>query len=153
MGAAAWLGSHARRQGLSDRTRSVLADLASYAGPRASQIAVDRSSAMVAWRRQIVLASEPKPLIEQVARLLAMGDQPLLAADLACGVTAAGNLRERTEEIRALLLATPAFVQVRRGRWVLGAPATVAGSYLTSHEFLAWARRATSPREENAADQ
>lgn len=130
-----------------DRVRGGAAELARLVGPPLTQIAQDRDRAVKSWDRHEFTASEPRLVGEQIARLLAVASGPLLAVDLARQVRAGGTtLKERTAVVRRVLAATPAFIQVSRGRWELGMPATVEPPNLTPTEIVDWVRRVTLRR-------
>jgi hypothetical protein len=61
-------------------------------------------------------------LAERIARVLALRGSPVLAEDIARQLGAPGNLRDRTLLVRAELHGCGAFVEVSRGRWMLGEP-------------------------------
>jgi hypothetical protein len=52
--------------------------------------------------------------------VLAFCGSPVLAEDIARELGAPGNLRDRTRLVRAELRGCGAFVEVSRGRWMLG---------------------------------
>jgi hypothetical protein len=54
--------------------------------------------------------------------VLAFRGSPVLAEDIARELGAPGNLRDRTRLVRAELRGCGAFVEVSRGRWMLGEP-------------------------------
>jgi len=145
-GAAVWLQRDTQAVRHLDRLLGKAAELARRVGPPLAQVATDRRQAMESWDRHAVVASQARPLDEEVARLLAVAPDPLLAVELAHQVGAEGTLHERTTAVRGLLIATPAFVQVRPSRWELGVPATVGRPILTVQEVIDWVRRVTSPR-------
>lgn len=64
--------------------------------------------------------AEQRTLAERVARILAFATEPLLAEDIARALAMPGSLRDRTCAVRAELRGSAAFVEVRRGRWMLG---------------------------------
>ena len=60
---------------------------------------------------------------------------PVLAEDVARELDAPGNLRDRTQRVRAELHRLNAFTEVRRGRWTLGFPSGYQATPLPTIEI------------------
>lgn len=74
------------------------------------------------FARAAVRPAAATTLAERIARVLAFRGTPALAEDIARELGTPGNLRDRTRLVRAELRRSSAFVEVSRGRWVLGEP-------------------------------
>ena len=85
-----------------------------------------------------------------MAALLSVATDPPLAEDLARWIERPGNLRDRTQAVRAILVS-PAFCEVSRGRWALGHPATNADLPASTAAHLAWFAQAVAPKQLPAA--
>jgi hypothetical protein len=78
-----------------------------------------------------VLQSSRRPDVEEVER-----DLPRRAVDIARDLGSPGNLRDRTQIVRAELRNCKAFVDVSRGRWQLGRPSGYERASLSSAEMV-----------------
>jgi hypothetical protein len=73
--------------------------------------------------------------------VLAYSSEPLLAVDIARELETPGNLRDRTQMVRAELRSCGAFTEVSRGRWVLGKPSGYTPEALPLVEMLDYNER------------
>lgn len=133
------------------RAADATGDLWQWVGPRLVQMLARRVTGELAWVAQTVVGSNAPTMSERVAALLSVATDPPLAEDLARGIERPGNLRDRTQAVRAILVASPAFCEASRGRWALGQPATNADLPASTAAHLAWFAQAVAPKQLPAA--
>ena len=90
-------------------------------------------------------------LAERIARVLAFRGSPVVAEDIARELGAPGNLRDRTRLVRAELRGCGAFIEVSRGRWMLGAPGGAAAVPLPLAEVVDYLDRVHKSARRTAA--
>jgi hypothetical protein len=83
--------------------------------------------------------------------MLAFRGSPVLAEDIARELGAPGNLRDRTRLVRAELRECGAFVEVSRGRWMLGARGGPAAAPLPPAEVIDYLDRVHKGTRSTAA--
>ncbi len=105
-----------------DRARPVIKDLGQTYGPLLLETMERYNRGQVVFAEAVVPRAGIQTLGERVARVLAYAHEPLLAVDIARELGFPGNLRARTQMVRAELRECEAFVEVSRGRWELGRP-------------------------------
>jgi hypothetical protein len=91
--------------------------------------------------RAAVPQATTQTLGERVARVLAYACEPLLAVDIARALESPGNLRDRTQIVRAELRTCDAFTEVSRGRWELGRPSGYEPARLSLAEITDYMNR------------
>jgi hypothetical protein len=89
----------------------------------------------VAFAQAVVPRADIPNLGERVGRVLAYAHEPLLAVDIARELGSPGNLRDRTQMVRAELRNCEAFVERSRGRWELGRPSGYESASLSLVEI------------------
>jgi hypothetical protein len=119
---AVWWVRSSKAASVVERVRPVVRELAAIYGPPLAE------TLMRYQRGQMIFASAAVPpaatttLAEQIARVLAFFSSPVLAEDIERKLGAPRNLRARIRLVREELRGCDAFVEVSRGRWVLGRP-------------------------------
>jgi hypothetical protein len=100
---------------------TTITNLAELAAPPLELIFTRLADGQEIWQeRRLTRATEPD-LSERVARILAFApEEGLLAGDVARELEGPGSLKDRTTLVRQILAGCPAFVEIRRGRWLLG---------------------------------
>jgi hypothetical protein len=103
-----------------ERAKPVIKELGETYGPPLMETMKRYNLGQVIMARAVVPRADGQALGERIARVLAYSSGPLLAGDIARGLETPGNLRDRTQLIRAELQGCEAFTEVSQGRWVLG---------------------------------
>jgi len=120
----------------------VVTDLGRLAAPPLMTIMTRRQAGEAIWDNQVVAPSPGRTLAEQVASVVARGpDGGLLARDVATHLDVAMARSRLVPMVRDVLHASTAFVEVSRGRWVLGEPATDAPSAISPEMIGDWLHR------------
>jgi hypothetical protein len=120
--AAVWLVRSGKAGKLVKRVRPVVREMGEIYGPPLAETFARYDHGRVVFARAAVRPAAAATLAERIARVLAFRGTPVLAEDIARELGAPGNLRDRTRLVRAELRRCIAFVEVSRGRWVLGEP-------------------------------
>lgn len=124
------------------KVRSLLQEVARIYGPILTTVAEREQHAQATWQDNVVAATGHHSTSEQVARLLAVADEPMTATELARTLGTPGPMKERTTLIRTELQQSDAFTQFSRGRWQLGEPASNMKALISPSEVSAWLQRA-----------
>ncbi len=117
-----WCVKNGKADKLIERARPVIKEVGRTYGPPLLQTFERQAMGQVVFSRAVVPRANAQTLGERIARVLASAFEPLLAVDIARQLEAPGNLRDRTQMVRAELQGCEAFTEVTRGRWVLGKP-------------------------------
>ena len=120
--AAVWLVHSGKAGKLAERARPVVRHIGEVYGPSLAETFTRYENGRVVFARAAVRPATAVTLAERIARVLAFRGSPVLAEDIARELGAPGNLRDRTRLVRAELRGCGAFVEVSRGRWMLGEP-------------------------------
>jgi hypothetical protein len=115
-----WLVRSGKASKFGERAWPVAQELGRTYGPPLMETMQRHADGQLVFRRAVVPRAEVQTLGERIARVLAYAPGPLLAADIARELDKPGNLRDRTQMVRAELMSCTAFTEVARGRWVLG---------------------------------
>jgi predicted nucleic acid-binding protein len=130
---------------LANRLRQVfdvVTDLGRLAAPPLMTILTRRQAGEVIWENHVVAPNPGRTLAEQVASVVARGpDGGLLARDVATNLDVTMAQSRLVPMVRDVLHASTAFVEVSRGRWVLGEPATDAPSAVSPEMIANWLHR------------
>jgi len=118
-GAIWWIRS-GKADEILDRIRPTMRELGRTYGPPLMETLDRYQQGNLVLARAAVPPAGERTLAERVARVLAFATEPLLAGDIARALEVPGNLRNRERAVRAELRECAAFVEVRRGRWMLG---------------------------------
>ncbi|EWM19156.1 hypothetical protein [Kutzneria sp. 744] len=110
--------------------------------PLAATVFERHTKAQVTWVINVIQPAERQALSEQIARLLAEADEPMTATEMATRMHLSGTPRERGDAIRAELRRRDAFIEVSRGRWRLGNPASTADAAIQPADVRDWLQRA-----------
>ena len=137
-----WLQNDDRAKQSLRRVQAAVRNIVDFCAPIATQLLVRDDQARETWHNNVVYPSDNRSLSEQLARLLALADQPMTASELAKMVNTPGSLRDRGTAIRAQLREHSAFTEVSRGRWRFGEPASRADALIHPLEVGTWIRRA-----------
>jgi hypothetical protein len=105
-----------------EHARPVIQELGQTYGPTLLETIQRPNLGNVVLARAVVPRADGQTLGERIARVLAYAPGPLLAGDIARELRSSGNLRDRTQIVRAELQECEAFTEESRGRWVLGRP-------------------------------
>jgi hypothetical protein len=125
------------------RLKQVGLAVAGQIEPLVDQIAERHQPPVAAWAAPVVEPATPPDLDSQVARILARAPEPgMLASEIARGVEGDGTLAQRTTAVRAALHESSAFVEVARGRWLLGRAATDRPESIQSGLKTDWLQQA-----------
>jgi len=119
---AVWLVRSGTAGKLVDRVRPVVREIGEIYGPPLAETFARYEHGRVVFARAAVRPAAATTLAERIARVLAFCGTPVLAEDIARELGTPGNLRDRTRLVRAELRRSSAFVEVSRGRWMLGEP-------------------------------
>jgi hypothetical protein len=126
---------------LVERARPVLRQAGEIYGPPLAETLTRYE----AGRRVLAQAAVPPAvtttMAERIARKLVFQRSPVLADDIARELDAPGSLRDRTRLVRAELRGCGAFVEVTRGRWMLGRPSGYQAAPLPLIEVLEYQDR------------
>jgi hypothetical protein len=114
----------------------VIKDLGQTYGPPLMETMERYNLGQVTFARAVVPRADGQALGERIARVLAYAREPLLAADIARELETPGNLRDRTQLVRAELRGCEAFTEVSRGRWELGRPSGYERAALSPIEIM-----------------
>jgi hypothetical protein len=116
-----WVGSSRAGQFV-ERAKPVFQELGRMYGPLLLETMERHNMGEVIKMRAVVRPADDQALGERIARVLAYAPEPVLAQDIVRELRSLGNLRNRTQMVRAVLEGCEAFAEVSRGRWVLGRP-------------------------------
>jgi mRNA-degrading endonuclease toxin of MazEF toxin-antitoxin module len=105
-----------------DRVRPVARRAVEVYGPPLAETLARYQHGRVVLGQAAVRPAAKTTLAERIARVLAFRGTPVLVENIARELGAPGNLRDRTRLVRAELRGCGAFVEVSRGRWMLGEP-------------------------------
>jgi hypothetical protein len=119
---AIWLVKSGKADKFFERTWPVVQELGRAYGPPLFETVQRHMDGQVSFSRAVVPRATSQTLGERIARVLAYAPEPLLAVDIARELETPGNLRDRTQLVRAELQGCGAITEVSRGRWVLGKP-------------------------------
>jgi hypothetical protein len=145
-----------------ERVKPVVQELGRTYGPPLTRTIERHNAGRMIMARAVVPRADWQTLGERVARVLAFASEPLLAGDIARELETAGNLRYRTQMVRAELQGCEAFTEVSRRRWVLGRTSGYEREQLPPDEVMhymdrlhqdtrrTWRGGATSGDEETA---
>ncbi|MGB6574363.1 MAG: hypothetical protein WBF20_22005 [Trebonia sp.] len=120
--AAVWLVRTEWAGKLAERARPVVRQMGEIYGPVLVETFTRYERGRVVFAQAAVRPAAVGTLAERIARVLAFCGSPALAEDIARQLGAPGSLRDRTRLVRTELRGCGAFVEVRRGRWMLGEP-------------------------------
>ena len=120
--AGVWLVCSGKTGKLAERARPVVRHIGEVYGPPLAETFARYERGRVVFAAAAVRPAAAVTLAERIARVLAFRGSPVLAEDIARELGAPGNLRDRTRLVRAELRRCIAFVEVSRGRWMLGEP-------------------------------
>jgi hypothetical protein len=107
---------------LAGRARSVVRELGEIYRPLLAETFARYERGRAVLAQAAVPPAATTTLAERIARVLAFCPTPVLAEDIARELGTPGNLRDRTRLVRAEHHGCGAFVEVSRGRWMLGEP-------------------------------
>lgn len=124
-----------------ERAKPVIKELGQTYGPPLMETMERHSQGQVIFARAVVPRADGQTLGERIARVLAYAPEPLLAVDIARELEAPGNLRDRTQLVRAELRGCKAFTEVSRGRWELGRPSGYQRAALSPIEIIDYTER------------
>jgi predicted nucleic acid-binding protein len=119
-----------------EAARPVIKELGQTYGPPLMETLERHTQGQVAFARAVVPRAAAQTLGERIARLLAHAREPLLAVDIARELETPGNLRNRTQLVRAELRDCKAFTEVSKGRWELGRPSGYEAAQLPVDEVV-----------------
>jgi hypothetical protein len=139
-GAIWWIRSGKADEFL-DRARPALQELGRTYGPPLMETLERYQQGNIVLAAAAVPPAPERTLAERVARVLAFTTEPLLAGDIARELGVPGSLRDRTQAVRAELRASAAFVEVSRGRWMLGESSHYEPVGLTPFEIADYQQR------------
>jgi hypothetical protein len=139
-GAVWWIRS-GKADGILDRVRPAVQELGRTYGPPLMETLERYQQGNLVLAEAAVPPAKQRTLAERIARVLAFATEPLLAEDIARALAMPGNLRDRTRVVRAGLRGCAAFVEVRRGRWTLGASSHYEATGLTLPEIADYQER------------
>lgn len=117
-----WLVRSGKATAVADRVRPVVREIGEIYGPPLLETIERHERGRTIFAESAVPPPDSTTLAERIARVMAFCGSPVLAEDIARRLGGPDNLRDRTRLVRAELLGCGAFVQVRRGRWMLGEP-------------------------------
>ena len=117
-GGAVWWVRSGKATKVVERVR----ELAGTYGPPLAETLTRYQRGQMVFASAAVAPAATTTLAEQIARVLAFISSPVLAEDIARNLGAPGNLRDGTRSVREELPGCDTFVEVGRGRWVLGRP-------------------------------
>ena len=120
--AGVWLVCSGKTGKLAERARPVVRHIGEVYGPPLAETFARYERGRVVFAAAAVRPAAAVTLAERIARVLAFRGSPVLAEDIARELGAPGNLRDRTRLVRVELRRCIAFVEVSRGRWMLGEP-------------------------------
>jgi hypothetical protein len=120
--AAVWLVRSGKAGKLAERARPVVREIGEVYGPPLAETFARYERGRVVFAQAAVPPAAVLTLAERIARVLAFCVSPVLAEGIARELGAPGSLRDRTRLVRAELRGCGAFVEVSRGRWMLGEP-------------------------------
>jgi hypothetical protein len=143
-GAIWWIRS-GRADEILDRVRPTMRELGRTYGPPLMETLDRYQQGNLVLARAAVPPAGERTFAERVARVLAFAAEPLLAGDIARALEVPGNLRNRERAVRAELRGCAAFVEVRRGRWMLGEPSQHEPTGLTLFEIADYQERLHTP--------
>jgi hypothetical protein len=142
---AFWFIASGRARRTYEGSRPVARNLVDALGPPLKEISERRSVGREVFARTLVSPSAQRCIGEVIANVLATEstiEEPMLAADVARSIDGCGNLKQRTQAVRAELRAYPdTFVEVTRGRFMLGRPSGYPRADLDRTEVLDFLRR------------
>lgn len=115
-----------------ERAQPLIRELGQVYGPPLMETMERYNLGQMVMARAVVPRASTQTLGERIARVLAYAHEPLLAVDSARELETPGNLRDRTQMVRAELQDCEAFTEVSRGRWELGRP--------SGYELQRWRR-------------
>lgn len=107
---------------MADRVRPVVREIGEIYGPLLLETIERHERGRTVFAQSAVPPPASTTLAERIARVMAFCGSPVLTEDIARRLSGPGSLRDLTRLVRAELLGCGAFVQVRRGRWMLGEP-------------------------------
>jgi hypothetical protein len=124
-----------------ERAQPVLKELGQTYGPPLTETLERHTDGQVTFARAVVPRADGQSLGERIARVLAYAREPLLAVDVARELDTPGNLRDRTQLVRAELRSCEAFTEASRGRWELGRPSGYEAARLPMDEVVDYGDR------------
>lgn len=131
-----WMIKSGRAGQLFERAKPVIKELSETFGPPLLETIERHDLGQVAMSRAVVPHAAAQTLGERIARVLAYAHLPLLAGDIARDLDSPGNLRDRTQLVRAELRSCEAFAEVSRGRWELGRQSGYEPARLSQAEVM-----------------
>jgi hypothetical protein len=138
---AFWLFKSGKADKFLERARSVFREIGRTYGPPVLETLQRHNQGRLVRAQAVVTRAAAQTLGERIARVLAYSCEPLLAEDIARELETLGNLKDRTQTVRAELQSCGAFTQVTRGRWVLGRPSGYEPAPLDPIEVLDYVER------------
>ena len=149
--AGVWLVRSGKAGKLAERARPVVRHISEVYGPPLAETFTRYEHGRVVFARAAVRPATAVTLAERAARMLAFRGSPVLAEDIAWELGAPGNLRDRTRLVRAELRGCGAFVEVSRGRWMLGEPGGGPAAPLPFTEVVDYLERVHKDTRRTAA--
>jgi len=149
--AAVWLVRSGKTGALAERAHPAVRRISETYGPPLAETFTRSARGRVVFAQAAVRPSAAVTLAERIARVLAFRGSPVLAEDIARELGAPGNLRDRTRLVRAELRECGAFIEVSRGRWMLGAPGGAAAAPLPLAEVVDYLDRVHKSARRTAA--
>ena len=117
---AVWWVHSGKAARLVERARPVVRELGGIYGPPLAETFTRYEAGKIAFAQAAVPPASTATLAERIARILVFCGSPVLAEDIARELDVPGNLRDSTQLVRAELRGCGAFIEVSRGRWMLG---------------------------------
>jgi hypothetical protein len=149
--AAVWLGRSGKAGKLAERARPVVRRAGEIYGPPLAETFARYERGRAVFAQAAVRPAAAVTLAERIARVLAFCGPPVLAEDIARELGVPGNLRDRTRLVRAELRRCGAFVEVSRGRWMLGEPGGSPAAPLPFNEVVDYMDRVHKNTRRTAA--
>lgn len=131
-----WLVRSGKAKAIADQVRPMMREIGETFGPPLLETLERHERGRTVLAESAVPPPASTTLAERIARMMAFCGSPVLAEDIARRLGGPGSLRDRTRLVRAELLGCGAFVQVRRGRWMLGEPGGGQGAPLPPTEVV-----------------
>jgi len=138
---AFWLFKSGKASRLLDRARPVIREIGRIYGPPLLETLQRHNQGRLVYAQAVVTRAAAQTLGERIARVLAYAHEPVLAGGIARELETPGNLKDRTQLVRAELQSCGAFTEVTRGRWVLGRPSGYEAAPLPLEEVADYLAR------------